>query len=116
MRRVLLVAALIVAACSAEPSPADAAESYFRALAADDCATVRAVVLSSEDLDCSLVTEMHSSLIDADGFDVDGASFAVDDVVDDSAVVEISWDADRSETIELQRVDGTWLVVLDTAA
>lgn len=116
MKRFALVAVLLITgACGTPSGPDVAVESYFSALEAGDCAGAREVVLRPSELDCTTIGELEGALA-AEGIDLADASFTTLDVVNDSATVEISWGVGAPETVETQRVDGEWLVVMDTAA
>ncbi len=130
MRAVVSVVVLLVlVACGAsEPEPAapastaarastteQAVEALMRALEDGDCATVKTVVVRRTEIDCAQVGEASGMLV-AEGTDIDEVRYADGEITGDSATVTITWRDDLpAETIDLQRVDGRWLVVFDSS-
>ncbi len=117
MKALAAVAFLLVASCGggASAGPDEAVESFYRAFEAGDCDAARKVVLRPDDLDCTVVIESAGALA-AEGIDLDAASFTPGDIADSSATVKVSWGTDDPEVVEVERVDGAWLVVIDSAA
>ena len=114
----MVLAVVLMASSCAGPTtgePTQVVESLFRAYEAGDCAAAREVVLSPTDLDCTVVSE-SKGLLAGEGIDLDDVTFAAGDIIGTSATVEVSWAADDVEVVEVERVDGIWLVVVDSAA
>lgn len=87
----------------------------MRALEAGDCAAVKLVVVTPSAIDCAQVTEASGMLI-AEGVDLDSVAYEAGEIAGDSSTVTITWSKDLPpESIDVQRVDGTWLVVFDSA-
>lgn len=110
----------LVGGCSGGPDgsddPAAAVETMMRALDAGDCQAVKDVVLTPSEIDCGFVTDLGGMFAD-EGLELDDVDFAVAESSGDQATVEIDWnDGDPSESYEVQRVDGTWKVLFDSAA
>lgn len=113
----------LVGACSGGPDgsgdpadPAAAVETMMRAFDTGDCQAVKDVVLTPSEIDCGFVTEL-GGMFDDEGLDLDTVEYTVTESEDDQATVEIDWnDGDPNETYEVQRVDGAWKVLFDSAA
>ncbi|WP_311210419.1 MULTISPECIES: hypothetical protein [unclassified Aeromicrobium] len=111
---------VLVGACSGGPdsseNPAAAVETMMRALDAGDCQAVKDVVLTPSEIDCGFVTEIGGMFAD-EGLELDDVDFTVAESSGDQATVEIDWnDGDPRESYEVQRVDGAWKVLFDSAA
>lgn len=110
----------LVGACSGGPDgsgdPAAAVETMMRALDSGDCEAVKDVVLTPSEIDCGFVTDLGGMFAD-EGLELDEVDFTVTESSGDQATVEIDWnDGDPNESYEVQRVDGTWKVLFDSAA
>lgn len=91
-------------------------ERLLRALEDGRCERAKDVVLTPSELSCGQVTESMGSL-EAEGIDLAEVTYEADEVVNDSATVSISWgNGYPPEQYDVQRVEGEWLVVLDSAA
>lgn len=117
---VALVAVLLLGGCGgsddASGDPAASVEAMMQALDAGDCAAVKDVVLTPSEIDCGFVAELGGMFAD-EGLDLAEVDFAVTERTGDQATVEIDWgDGEPAETYEVQRVDGDWKVVFDSAA
>ena len=108
---------LVAGACGGGAGgPEAAVEAMLRAFDAGDCAAVKEVVLAPSEVDCGFVTELSGMFAD-EGVDLDEVELSVADATDDQATVAIDWaDGEPEETYEVQRVDGAWKVLLDSAA
>lgn len=101
----------------AQDAPATAVESMLRALDDGDCEAARKVVVTPSLIDCEYVRGL-SGMFSAEGLELDDVDFqVVEQVGPDQATVEIDYqDGQQPETYEVQRVDGRWLVLFDSAA
>lgn len=141
MRRLVAVAALlVVAACgtsdppeSAEPStpastapsatpapalspPEAAVDALMRALDEGDCKAAQRLVVTPSELGCDVVEQSKGSFAD-EGIDLDGVTYRAGAVHDASTTVSITWGNDYpAESYDVQKVDGRWRVVFDSAA
>lgn len=138
MRRVIVVAALLVlAGCGGSDKPAGSSpttsattsstpqqlseteqvvQKMWKAFEQGDCDAVKRVVVTPSAIDCAQLGEVAGMFV-AEGIDLDAARYEEGETAGDSATVKITWnDTLPTETIDLQRVDGTWLVVFDSAA
>lgn len=113
MRRlaVALAALALVAGCGTKTADDhDASEALVDYLAAVDdgnCDAVKKVVVDPDSVDCDEVSS-SSGLY---GDELGSLTAKVTDEVDDSAVVTVTWSDDSTDDYDLQRVDGTWLVI-----
>ena len=90
-------------------------ETLMRAIEDGDCDTVKKVVVTPSAIDCAQLTEA-SGMLAAEGVDMDDVRYEDGDVAGDSSTVKITWSKDLpSETIDVQRVDGEWLVEFDSS-
>jgi hypothetical protein len=97
-------------------APEIAVEKLMRALDDGDCAAVKRVVVTPSEVDCGLVTEAAGSFA-AEGIDLDQVRYRATKAEDESVTVEITWGNEYpTESYEMQRVDGAWRVVFDSAA
>lgn len=119
MTAVLLVA---LAACGGETvapdkaGPQDAVESLLRALNAGNCTAAKRVVVAPSLLDCGQVDETAGT-VTAAGIDLDEVRYRVATVVANSTTVEVTTpNGNPQGSYDVQRVDGTWRVVFDSAA
>lgn len=138
MRRLAAVGALlVVAACgtsdppepaksSTPPStttpapalaPAEAAvDGLMRALDAGDCQAARRLVVTPSELGCDVVAQSKDSFA-AEGIDLDEVTYRAGAVHDASSTVSITWGNDYpTESYDVQKIDGRWKVVFDSAA
>jgi hypothetical protein len=100
----------------APTDPEIAVEKLMRALDDGDCAAVKHVVVTPSEVDCGLVTEAAGSFA-AEGIDLDQVRYRATKPEDDSVTVEITWGNDYpTESYDVQRIDGDWRVVFDSAA
>lgn len=111
-------------ASSTSPSPAvseptgpeAAVEGLMRALDEGDCAAAHDLVVTPADLGCDVVEQAEGSFAD-EGVDLDEVAYSAGAVEGDSATVTIDWGTGvPGESYEVQRIDGTWRVVFDSAA
>lgn len=119
----LLVAAMSVllmsplAACgsgsdaSGASTPEAAVSSFLTGLEAGDCGAVKKIVVTPSTVDCEVVKSLKGSYAD-EGTDVDDISLKAGDVEGDSAVVTLGGSPD--ESIDVERIDGSWRVIYDT--
>jgi hypothetical protein len=99
-----------------DSTPVGAVTAFIHAIESGDCATVQSLVLDGDSMDCTTVRESAGSLAD-DGIDIDAVKVGPATTTGDSAVVDVDWsNGTPKEQFELQSVDGTWLVSLDTGA
>jgi hypothetical protein len=90
-------------------------ETLMRAIEDGDCDTAKKVVVTPSAIDCAQLSEA-SGMLAAEGVDMDDVRYEDGDVAGDSSTVTITWSNDLpSETIDVQRVDDTWLVVFDSS-
>jgi hypothetical protein len=138
MRRLVAVAAmLVVAACgtsdppepaksSTPPStstpppalsaPAAAVDALMRALDAGDCKAAKNLVITPSELGCDVVEQAKGSFAD-EGIDLDDVAYRAGQVHGPSATVSITWgNGTPAESYDVQKVDGRWKVVFDSAA
>lgn len=124
MRRLVAVGALLVlAACgsgssgaSSTTSAADSVEQLMRALDDGDCAAAKDLVVTPGSLDCEIVEGSKGSFAD-EGIDLDETTYKATKSQDDSATVAIAWgNGAPAESYDVQRVEGDWKVVFDSAA
>jgi hypothetical protein len=108
----VLLMVVLTRSGSSGDSPAERAESLERALFAGDCAGVKKAVAGPEQVDCVVVSEGAASLNDVD---VDSLRYQVIESAADSATVRVSI-GDEEQDLSLVKVDGRWLVVLDSGA
>lgn len=88
----------------------------MRAIEQGDCGTVKKLVVTPSEIDCGQIGEA-AGMLEAEGVQLDEVKYKQGSINDDSSTVTISWAPDLPpEPIELQRVDGEWLVVFDSAA
>ncbi|MEO6604128.1 MAG: hypothetical protein ABIN55_00810 [Aeromicrobium sp.] len=113
---------LALAACTeAGPSPKTPArvqvvDKLIRAIEVGDCQKVKDLVVTPSEIDCGQITESIGLLAD-EGIDVDEISYDAGPVNGPSSTVEITWNKTMPrESMDVQRVDGEWLVVFDSAA
>ena len=100
----------------APTGPSRAVDQLMRALNEGDCRAVKDLVLTPSTIDCGLVTESTGSF-EAEGIDLDAVRYHRGAIVDDSTTVTIDWgNGNPTESYDVQRVDGSWLVVFDSAA
>lgn len=91
-------------------------DTLMRAIEAGDCDQVKAVVLTPSEIECGAIAE-SAGILEMEGVDLDEVSYDAREIFDDSSTVTITWSKDLpKETAEVQRVDGEWLVVFDSAA
>ncbi len=96
--------------------PAASVETMMRALDDGDCDAVKEVVVTPSQIDCGFVSDL-GGMFAAEGLDLDDVDFSVTERTGDQATVRIEWgDGDPAETYEVQRLDGRWKVVFDSAA
>ncbi len=121
MRRVAVACLLLMlAACASEPEPAkptpeQVVETLIRAIEDGDCETVKRVVVTPSAIDCAQVGEAASMLV-VEGVDIDDVRYEAGKIAGDSTTVTIIWSKDLPpEQIDVQRVDGKWRVVFDSA-
>ena len=102
---------------SDQDGPAAAVETMLRALDAGDCDAAKDVVVTPSLIDCGYVEGLEG-MFAGEGLDLDDVDFeVVEEVGADQATVEIDYhDGEQPETYEVQRVDGEWLVLFDSAA
>ena len=139
MRRIaaVFVAVLLLAGCGESDEPAGSSpttiattsatpqklsetekvvQTMWKALEQGDCDAVKRVVVTPSAIDCAQLGEAAGMFV-AEGIDLDAARYEDGETAGDSATVKITWnDTLPTETIDVQRVDGTWLVVFDSAA
>ena len=141
MRRLVAVGALLVlAACgtsdppdppepatpSTPPSttttartlsaPEAAVDALMRALDAGDCKAAKKLVVTPSELGCDVVGQNKDSFAD-EGIDLDDVIYRAGAVHDASATVSITWgNGYPTESYDVQRVDGRWKVIFDSAA
>lgn len=123
VRRALAVAVaavVVLAGCSGsggEDGPTDAVETMLRALDAGDCEAAKDVVVTPSLIDCEYVRGL-AGMFEGGDVDLDDVDLeVVEEVGPDQATVEIDYhDGQQPETYEVQRVDGEWLVLFDSAA
>jgi len=136
MRLLLATGALlVVAACGASESPekpptptrtttpaptlepaAAAVDALMRALDAGDCRAAHQLVVTPSELGCDVVEQSEDSFAD-EGIDLDEVTYRVGAVHDASATVRITWgNGYPAESYDVQRIDGRWKVVFDSAA
>lgn len=96
-----------------QSGPAAAVETLERALARDDCAGVKKIVVGPEQIDCGFIAEAAAAMAEVD---LDAAIYAVIDVGDDTATVRIDLGDGEKQDLDLVRMSGAWLVIFDTAA
>jgi hypothetical protein len=117
----VLALVLLLGACggggdASGDDPARSVEAMMRALDAGDCDAVKEVVLTPSEIDCGFVADLGGMFAD-EGLDLEKVDFSVTERSGDQATVEIDWgDGDPAETYEVQRVDGRWKVLFDSAA
>lgn len=96
--------------------PSRAVDRLMRALNEGDCKAVKDLVVSPSEIDCGLVAEATGTF-EAEGIDLDAVRYRRGSIVGDSTTVTIDWaNGYPTESYDVQRVDGTWLVVFDSAA
>lgn len=131
----LLLAALslvFVAACGSQDSsegapspspsatsssgPAAAVEQLMRALDAGDCKAAKALVVTPSAMDCGNVEAAAGSFAE-EGNDLDAVTYEAGPVQGTSATVTIDWgNANPGESYDVEKVDGKWRVLFDSAA
>jgi hypothetical protein len=90
-------------------------ETLMRAIEEGDCDTVKKVVVTPSAIDCAQLGEA-SGMLAAEGVDLDKVRYEDGEIAGDSSTVTITWSKDLpSETMDVQRVDGEWLVVFDSS-
>lgn len=95
--------------------PERVVETLMKALEDGDCEVVKRVVVTPSAIDCAQVTEAAGMLV-LEGVDPDQVRYESGTIAGDSATVTITWSKDLPpEPIDVQRVDGDWLVVFDSS-
>lgn len=90
--------------------------TLWQAVERGDCDAVKRVVVTPSAIDCAQLNEAAGMFV-AEGIDLDEARYEDGEKAGDSATVTITWnDTLPKESMDVQRVDGTWLVVFDSAA
>lgn len=123
MRRVAAALLVLTLAACTEAGPTSEAsdrvqvvKTLMRALEKGDCDTVKDMVVTPSQIDCGQIDEA-AGMLEAEGVELDEVKYKAGSITDDSSIVTISWGPDLPpEPIELQRVEGKWLVVFDSAA
>lgn len=136
MKKLLAVVSLVVlAACGTSDDPggksprpsssttsaapsgaAGAVEQLMRALDAGDCPAARKAVLTPAELDCGLVRDSAGSFAE-EGNDLADATYTAGPTQGSTARVTIDWGSGNpEESYDVEKVDGRWLVVFDSAA
>ena len=123
MRR--LAAALLpafLAACGpllveeplAEDGPASVLRSFLVALDQGECGKAQTLVVDPDVLDCALVEQLAGSYTDT-GLDPSEATYEAGERSADSVTVTATFGSGgEPEPWELERVDGTWLVLFES--
>jgi hypothetical protein len=94
-------------------TPEKAVRQLMTSLEAGSCDDVRAVVVTPDLVDCEMIGELEGGYA-ADGVDLDGVRLETGEVVDGSTTVTASVDGQDDETWQVERVDGSWRVLLDS--
>lgn len=88
----------------------------MRALDEGDCRTAQRLVVTPSELTCDIVELSRGSFAD-EGIDLDETTYEAGAVHDASSTVRITWGNDYPvESYEVQKIDGRWKVVFDSAA
>lgn len=91
-------------------------DTLMRAIEAGDCDRVKDVVLTPSEIDCGAIVD-SAGMLEMEGVDLDGVRYEAGEIAGDSSTVTITWSKDLpEEAMDVQRVDGEWLVVFDSAA
>jgi hypothetical protein len=98
-------------------SPAEAAvDGLMRALDAGDCKAAKKLVVTPSELGCDAVEQAKDSFA-AEGIDLDDVAYRAGAVHGASATVSITWgNGYPTESYDVQKVDGRWKVIFDSAA
>ena len=98
-------------------APAEAAvDALMRALDAGDCKAARTLVVTPSELTCDVVELSKDSFAD-EGIDLDEVVYRAGPVHDASSTVDITWgNGYPTESYDVQKIDGRWKVVFDSAA
>ena len=123
---VLSLVFTLVACGDEEPKPEPGApalnereqvvDTLMRAIDDGDCDRVKEVVLTPSEIDCGSIAESAGTLA-TEGIDIDKVIYEAGEIAGDSSTVTITWNKDLPpEPTDVQRVDGKWLVVFDSAA
>lgn len=114
MRALAALALLLLVSCggsSPDETPEGAMMSFLRAVEKDDCEAARAAVVTPSAFDCSQV-EAYQSLFGE--LSPDDAEITERSRAGSSAVVTVTWPEGTSD-FEVEQVDDSWKVVLDTS-
>lgn len=97
---------------SAAPGPLALAQSFERALAKGDCPAVKKLVVAPGEIDCGFIAEAAESMKQ---IDVGAIGYRLTASGKESATVGLDVGGEK-DSLDLVKVDGTWLVLFDTAA
>lgn len=104
-----VVAVVVLTQSGSDNTPLARAEAYERAVFSGDCAGIKEVVVAPAQIDCVAVSEGAHVY---DGIDVDSATYELADSAADSATVRFHVGGETGG-LNLVKVSGQWLVVLD---
>ncbi|KQY60094.1 hypothetical protein ASD11_11405 [Aeromicrobium sp. Root495] len=120
MRRLVAGLIVVLTACGPDkapaPGPADRVESLFRAYESGDCTQAKSLVTRPDDLPCEQVDSI-ARLFETGRLSLEDATFTVTDEGGESAAVDVDLgDGEGPAPYDVVKIDGEWLVELDTSA